>query len=191
VRPETIHKLHTLNLHFYQKFAQQFSSTRMRLKPGVQRILITLPDQIDILELGCGNGELALELVKRSQKGVYMGLDFSPEILSIAIERVNKSNKINSMTCDFLLVDLASPDWDNLLSGQTFDIALAFAVLHHIPSYQLRRLTLQKLRTHLRLITNQGVPGRFIHSEWQFLNSERLRTRIQPWETIGLKAEDV
>ncbi len=33
--------------------------------------------------------------------------------------------------------------------------------------------------------------GRFIHSEWQFLNSPRLKARIQPWEAIGLSESDV
>jgi hypothetical protein len=31
----------------------------------------------------------------------------------------------------------------------------------------------------------------FIHSEWQFLGSERLRARIQPWSEAGLEAPDV
>ena len=36
------------------------------------------------------------------------------------------------------------------------------------------------------------VPGgRFYHSEWKFLNSERLKKRILPWETIGLDSADV
>jgi len=33
--------------------------------------------------------------------------------------------------------------------------------------------------------------GRFIHSEWQFMNSEKLKDRIQPWEDAGLSSEDV
>ena len=33
--------------------------------------------------------------------------------------------------------------------------------------------------------------GRFIHSEWQFLNSPRLRERVQPWEKIGLLEDQV
>ena len=33
--------------------------------------------------------------------------------------------------------------------------------------------------------------GRFIHSNWQFLNSERLRKRIHPWEEIGLSDSQV
>ena len=31
----------------------------------------------------------------------------------------------------------------------------------------------------------------FIHSNWQFLNSPRLKARIQPWESIGLQGSDV
>jgi hypothetical protein len=31
----------------------------------------------------------------------------------------------------------------------------------------------------------------FVHSEWQFLNSERLRSRIQPWQAAGLSEDDV
>jgi (p)ppGpp synthase/HD superfamily hydrolase len=33
--------------------------------------------------------------------------------------------------------------------------------------------------------------GRFALSNWQFLNSERLRERIQPWERIRLSAAEV
>jgi tRNA (uracil-5-)-methyltransferase TRM9 len=33
--------------------------------------------------------------------------------------------------------------------------------------------------------------GQFIHSEWQFLNSEKLRARIQPWREAGLTENDV
>jgi hypothetical protein len=33
--------------------------------------------------------------------------------------------------------------------------------------------------------------GLFIHSHWQFLNSERLQARIQPWETAAISSSDV
>ena len=33
--------------------------------------------------------------------------------------------------------------------------------------------------------------GHFIHSEWQFLNSEKLKSRIQSWSKIGLTDTDV
>ena len=31
----------------------------------------------------------------------------------------------------------------------------------------------------------------FIHSNWQFLNSEKQKARIQLWESIGLKETEV
>ena len=33
--------------------------------------------------------------------------------------------------------------------------------------------------------------GRFILSNWQFLNSEKLQSRILPWSRAGLSDEDV
>ena len=31
----------------------------------------------------------------------------------------------------------------------------------------------------------------FIHSNWQFLNSEKLKARIQPWATAAIQGSDV
>jgi hypothetical protein len=33
--------------------------------------------------------------------------------------------------------------------------------------------------------------GLFVHSNWQFLNSPRLKARIQPWESIDLNSRDL
>jgi hypothetical protein len=33
--------------------------------------------------------------------------------------------------------------------------------------------------------------GRFILSNWQFLNSERLKARIRPWESAAISGSDV
>jgi hypothetical protein len=66
-----------------------------------------------------------------------------------------------------------------------WSVITAFAVLHHIPSHDLR---LDILRTIRSLLANDGL---FIHSNWQFLNSEKLRARIQPWEGIALSRSEV
>ena len=66
-----------------------------------------------------------------------------------------------------------------------FTIILAFAALHHIPGSAAQ---MQMLRT-IRDLLKPG--GSFIHSNWQFLNSERLRKRIHPWHEIGLRDADV
>jgi hypothetical protein len=66
-----------------------------------------------------------------------------------------------------------------------WSVITAFGVLHHIPSLDLR---LNILRLVYQLL---GADGLFVHSTWQFLNSEKLRARIQLWETVGLSGSEV
>jgi tRNA (uracil-5-)-methyltransferase TRM9 len=178
VNPTTISRLLDLNRQFYQVFAQPFSVTRQRLQPGVIRILEQIRLQDDLLDLGCGNGELARELSRSGHQGSYTGLDFS----SAFLEEARQGQPPNFR---FILADLSSPDWEAGLAGYHYDAALAFALLHHLPGVEMRLELLRKVKGFLK------SDGRFIHSEWQFLNSPRLAARLQPWEAIGLPAEDL
>jgi (p)ppGpp synthase/HD superfamily hydrolase len=49
-------------------------------------------------------------------------------------------------------------------------------------------LRLGLLKVVRRLLS---ADGSFIHSNWQFLNSEKLRARVQPWEAASLSESDV
>jgi SAM-dependent methyltransferase len=180
VDDETAVRLIDLNHRFYQTFALQFSATRQRLQPGVLRILDQISSQENILDLGCGNGELGKELIRRGHQGFYVGLDASAEFLKIAQENLPQTTSII-----FLQRDLSNPNWDDDLPLSEFDLILAFAVLHHIPGSDLRKQVLKKINGLLH------KNGRFIHSEWQFLLSARLRDRIQPWDRIGLDSNQV
>jgi len=187
-----VNRLLDLNHQFYQTFALQFSATRQRIQPGVKRLMATLSPTARILDIGCGNGELAHYLARNGHQGAYVGLDSSPGLLSIAQDRPPES-----LPTTFTLADLATPDWDDKVrdisppSGQTamptaqFTVVFSFAVLHHLPSSHLRAQVLRKVRALL------SPRGHFMHSEWQFLNSPRLRARIQPWENAGLSEQDV
>lgn len=176
----TREQLIDLNRRFYQTFARQFSATRQRLQPGVQAILNQFSGQETILELGCGNGQLSLELFRRGHQGLYTGLDSNPEFLKIARETVQGSDNFS-----FVEGNLATTSWGVNLPASDNDLVLAFAVLHHIPSHELRLRTMSLCR---ELIADGG---RFIHSEWQFLNSPRLKSRIQPWDRIGMNPHQV
>jgi tRNA (uracil-5-)-methyltransferase TRM9 len=185
VNPETAQKLLNLNQQFYQTFANQFSATRQRIQPGVRKILERLPEEVSILELGCGNGELAWQLIRKNHRGDYLGLDFSSPLLELAQGVKYQLAHKPSLNIQFRKADLTSPDWDADLSHKKFKFVLAFAVLHHIPGEELRAQILQKA---CRLLEYNGL---FIHSVWQFLNSPRLTARIQPWSTLGLSETDV
>jgi len=178
--PDTVARLLHLNRRFYQTFGDEFSQTRQRLQPGVRRILEALDSQSRLLDLGCGNGQLAAHLVEKGFHGEYIGVDSSAALLNEA-----RKNIPNSAKAALIQADLAAPDWDQALSGRQFDVVLAFAVLHHLPGESLRRRVLEKTRA---LLDRQG---RFIHSQWQFLNSPRLRARLQPWQKAGIQEADV
>ncbi len=173
-------RLLAINQQFYQVNAGAFSATRQRLQPGVQRLanrlLVEMPFS-RLLDLGCGNGWLGRYLLEHSFQGTYVGLDASPDLLEDA-RRGSPST--------FLQADLADPGWEAGLPVKPFDAILAFAVLHHLPGYELRLRVLEQVRAHL------AAPGGcFFHSEWQFRNSPRLAGRILPWETVGLHAGDL
>lgn len=177
----TAERLLELNRDFYTRFAASFSATRQRIQPGVRRVLEGLRGGEAILDLGCGNGELARELARRGHRGSYLGVDFSLPLLREA------DAQPEDFPTRFIEADLARlPDLaEKLSSDGGWSVILAFAVLHHIPSTALR---LEVLNAVHRLL---APAGRFIHSNWQFLNSDRLRKRIQPWEVAGMKASEV
>ena len=179
---ETAAKLLQLNAEFYQTFAIQFSDTRQRIQPGVQRILDSIEPTARILDLGCGNGGLARELNRRGFSGQYIGLDFSAELIDLA-----RNGIANNPGFSFINANLADPDWQSLVIIQSsgFDIIFAFAALHHLPGRDSHLRIFHAVRG---LLTDDG---RFMHSNWQFLNSDRLRKRIHPWEKIGLRDSDV
>ena len=188
---KTVRSLIEINFQFYQTFAHHFSTTRKRLQPGVQRIIDQMPDELNVIDLGCGNGELGHSLARGGRRGVYVGLDSSSAMLKIAAKQ-SKVLKVKAGESEskefkviFLQADLSQPNWYKEVPNLPYDFALAFAVLHHLPGYTLRLKTLCQVHEILK------PGGYFIHSEWQFLNSPRLHARVLPWETVGLTENQV
>jgi len=177
----TAARLVGINQDFYTRFGGSFSATRQRIQPGVRRLLGMLQGDESILDLGCGNGELARELSRRGHRGPYLGVDFSVPLLRDA------ETQPEDFSARFMQVDITqlSAFSSQLSAGGGWALITAFAVLHHIPSTEMR---LDLLRTVHGLLK---VDGKFIHSNWQFLNSEKLRGRIQDWSKAGLSSADV
>lgn len=184
----TATRLVQLNRDFYERFGADFSVTRQRLQFGVMRLLGTLSGDESILDLGCGNGELARTLARRGHRGSYLGLDFSLPLLADA-SVIPNGFPARFMEADLtqlsVISDQSSVTPNNDLQPSIFDVVTCFATLHHIPSRKSRVQLIDVVRTHL------APDGKFIHSNWQFLNSVKLRGRVQPWDRIGLRESDV
>jgi len=181
MNPTVAIRLIELNREFYTRFGDSFSATRQRIQPGVRRVLDTLNGDEDILDLGCGNGWLARELAERNHHSSYLGMDFSLPLLQ------NAESLPKTFPATFKEIDLTqlSTFSDQLLEKGKWPLITAFAVLHHIPSYEMR---LNMLNTIQQLLKPDGL---FIHSNWQFLNSEKLKSRIQDWSKAGFSLGDV
>ncbi len=184
----TAQRLIQLNRDFYERFGADFSATRQRLQPGVTRILETLAGDESILDLGCGNGGLARTLARRGHLGSYLGLDFSLPLLAEA-GSFPEGFSARFMEADLTKLSVIS-DQLSVFSHQPlitdhWSLITCFATLHHIPSTELHLNLLKTVKTLL------APNGRFTLSNWQFLNSAKLRARVQPWERIGLTASDV
>jgi tRNA (uracil-5-)-methyltransferase TRM9 len=171
-----VERLIEINREFYTRFGDSFSATRHRVQPGVRRVLDMLNGDEDILDLGCGNGWFARELAERGHRGTYLGVDFSPPLLRDA------ESYTGSFSAKFKEVDLTklSVISEQLSVKGHWSLITAFATLHHIPSREIR---LDILGTVHQLLKPEGL---FVHSNWQFLNSEKLKARIQPWEVAAV-----
>ncbi len=165
--------LNTLNRKFYDGFAGAFADSRAASEPGLERVLAQMAPGAAVLDLGCGMGRVAALLPAGC---AYTGMDFSAELLALAQSAAPQAR--------FICADLLAPDWATLLPGD-YDWIVLRAVLHHIPGYAHRLRILTQAARLLR------PGGRILIANWQFLDSERLRRRLQDWSELGLTEAEV
>jgi tRNA (uracil-5-)-methyltransferase TRM9 len=179
---QIVNKLIDLNFQFYQTFSASFSKSRFSVQPGVKKIVAdyiltpTSSKSVSILDIGCGNGEIARYLNTKSYEGKYFGIDSSPALLDFS----GNTSLSPKFSPTFLVKDITTLNWADKFSRNAYNCIVSFAVLHHIPGAELRNNIIGSIR---KLIADDGL---FIHSQWQFMNSPRLSKRIVSWEKIGV-----
>lgn len=122
----------------YDEIAEEFSTTREEVWEEAQFLFndYVIPGD-KILDLGCGNGRFFESLKDRDID--YIGVDFSEKLIEIARKKYPGTK---FQTADAL--DLSFPN-------NYFDKIYSVAVLHHIPSKQLRLQFLKEARRVLKL----------------------------------------
>jgi tRNA (uracil-5-)-methyltransferase TRM9 len=176
---KTIARINAINQNFYSLFGVEFSLTRGRIQPGVRKIMESLPMDTAILDVGCGNGEFANSLQEFGFSGRYVGIDFSAPLLTDARKGEKHGTK------DFYQIDLTNERWNFHPALETFAVITCFAVLHHIAGEQQRDFVIQNIKERL------APDGAIYISNWQFLNSEKLSRRVQPWVVHGFDPSEV
>ncbi|MDD2731175.1 MAG: class I SAM-dependent methyltransferase [Candidatus Portnoybacteria bacterium] len=134
----------------YNLIAEDFSRTRRYVWPGFEFLAQYAKPNDNVLDLGCGNGRL-LDLL-RDKKINYIGIDNSSALIAAAQKR--------HPGADFRVGDaLNLPFSDNY-----FDIIYSIAVLHHIPSEELRTKFLEEAK---RVLKPGGILIITVWNLWQ------------------------
>lgn len=173
---ETVNQLIALNREFYSRFSADFSDTRSSERFNIEPFRKYLASDMRLLDAGCGNGRLAGTLERASFSLDYVGVDGSAELISLAQK---KNATLRNVRAQFRVVDLTTPRWNETLrDALPFDVIASLAVLHHIPSFELRANVLREIRV---LLKPRGI---FVMSNWRFLNNARLRKKIVDWREL-------
>jgi tRNA (uracil-5-)-methyltransferase TRM9 len=175
---QLVKQLIAINQKFYSEFASAFSETRSSVQTRLDRIVAYIGDAGKVLDIGCGNGRLAERLEREGKRASYVGVDASPQLITIASAR---KAQLRYVAADFFVADITQSSWTRSVpfASASFDIAIALAVLHHIPSFDLRVAVLRDIHALLK-------PGaRLILTNWAFDRNERQRKRIVAWSDAG------
>jgi len=135
----------------YEAIAEGFSRTRKSPWMKILQSLGSFSGKL-ILDVGCGNGRHLIEAVKASSLAV--GIDLSRNLLNIAKARIRK---LGLMDKAMLIVgDTTFMPFRN----SAFDTVMCIAVIHHIPTHELRRRALHEMLRIMR------AGGSIIISAW-------------------------
>jgi 2-polyprenyl-3-methyl-5-hydroxy-6-metoxy-1,4-benzoquinol methylase len=96
----------------------------------------------NVLDLGCGRGELCIASLRRGASKV-VGLDFSKDAVDIAQEHFNHCDDIKSKNARFIQGNALE-----LSLSQKFDVIFLTDIVEHLYDYQLEIL-FQKVKEHL------------------------------------------
>ncbi len=179
---EITERLLALNRAFYATFARPFAASRPTSDPALVCILPHIPQRASVLDVGCGNGRLALLLDRERPGATYLGVDAVPELVELARAQ---ADQLTTVAAEFRVADIARPGWGRALPGAPFDCVVALAVLHHIPGFDLRVGVLREIAGLLK------PGGCLILSTWQFLGSARMRRKIVDWTEVSIAEESL
>ena len=114
----------------YDLSAKEWDLSRNRASQLKINLVKNIESESKVLDIGCGN---ALMLPFVLEKSVfYCGLDISEKLIEISRKKYKK--EIREKRVEFFVGQATELPFQN----EEFDFLISFAVLHHIPSKELR-----------------------------------------------------
>ncbi len=116
-------KLHDSIITEFDHFASDYTSDMRRMVPYYDKLLASMVESIPqenqverILDLGCGNGNITYELLRRFPDASYVLVDASPEMLKISYDRFTEHH-IDYVECFFKDLETAENSLDVVAAG--------------------------------------------------------------------------
>ncbi len=154
MKKEIVEKLLKKVKKDYEATASEFSESRSYLWEELKQFKKYVKDGDTVLDLGCGNGRL-YEVFK-DMSIQYVGADNSPSL----IEEAKKKWPEN----EFVVADALDLPFED---GK-FDIVFMVAILHHLPSEELRLKVLENIK---RVLKDDGI---LIMTNWNLWQKKYL-----------------
>lgn len=104
--------VHRFSLHFRTRKAKKMS--------GLKKVE-------SVLEIGCGEGQGAKNILRLFQPSHYMAIDLDPKMISRAKMRLS-DKRVNFSVGDATNLDFAKNNF--------YDVVFDFGIIHHIPNWQ-------------------------------------------------------
>ena len=122
---------------FYDEFSSQYTEAILKCVPRYEEMLTTLfryiPDGFspkNILELGCGTGNLSSLIVRHFPEAKLTAVDISGEIISECKDRL-EGNQVDFVQEDFSKIKF---------SDKTFDLVVSSIAIHHLVDSDKKKL---------------------------------------------------
>lgn len=161
MKQKNVEKILKKTIDIYDAIASDFSNTRNKQWQGFNDFNKYVKAGDKILDLGCGNGRLANIFIDSQVE--YLGIDNSAELIKIAKQRLSNKSWVKFEIGDAI----------NLHFNNQFDLVLMIAVLHHVPTKELRLKILKNIYKALK------PGGKLIISNWNLwqINGEKKKFR--------------
>ena len=164
----------------YEDIADDFSNTRNYIWPELKKI-ITVKNNDEVLDLGCGNGRLTELFLNKNIN--YTGIEQSHKLIKIAQAKYpqtkftphlykkysNSPAKNKNKGAGFIQGDILKLE---KIIKQKFNLILFVAVLQHIPTNELRLKLLKQIKNILE------PNGKIIISNWDLHKNKKYKKLI-------------
>ncbi len=156
----------------YNTIAKDWDISRYRPSPIKIRVLKAVKKDMIVGDIGCGNGVIIPELLRKGVKKYY-GLDISSKLIAIAKKKYKEEIKKGKV--EFKVGSALELPY----SKNKFDMVVSFAVMHHLPGSENHLKFLREIKRVLK------AGGKAIILNWNLLN-DKVEKRFNIRESMAL-----